>query len=63
MAGPSKRACVLFYLACAQDDVQEQFAEIDSEEELEGTTPQDSSTAEENDLEWHHQFPFENKVG
>jgi hypothetical protein len=44
-------------LACAQDDVEGQLADIDSEEELEDTTLQDPSSAEENDdLEWHHQL-------
>jgi hypothetical protein len=40
-----------------QDDVEEQYADIDSEEELEDTTLQDPSSAEENDLEWHSQLP------
>jgi hypothetical protein len=35
------------------------YTNIDSEEELEGTTLQDPSSAEENyeDLEWHYQLP------
>jgi hypothetical protein len=52
MAGPSKHARLLVNLACAQDDVEEQYADIDSEEEFEDTTLQDPSSAEENnDLE------------
>jgi hypothetical protein len=35
------------------------YTDNDSEEELEDTTIQDPSSAEENDedLEWHHQLP------
>jgi hypothetical protein len=59
MAGPSKYAHLLVDLACVQDDVEEQYADINSEEELKDTTLQDPSSAEENDedLEWHHQLP------
>jgi hypothetical protein len=57
--GPSKPGRLLVDLACAQDNVEEQYADIDSEEELADTTLQDSSSTEENyeDLEWHHQRP------
>jgi hypothetical protein len=53
MAGPSKCVHLLVDLACAQDDVEEQYAEINSEE------LQDPPSAEEidEDLEWHHQLP------
>jgi hypothetical protein len=59
MARPSKHARLFVYLACAQDDVEEQYADINSEEELEDIKLQDPSSAEENeeDLEWHHQLP------
>jgi hypothetical protein len=48
-AGPSKRASLLVDLACAQDGAGE----------LEDTTLQDPSPAEENDddLGWCHQLP------
>jgi hypothetical protein len=49
MAGPSKRMRLLVDLACAQDDIEEQYADIDSGEELEDTTLQDPSSSEEND--------------
>jgi hypothetical protein len=57
-AGPSKRTCLLINLACAQDDVEEQYADSESEEELGDTALQDPSSAEENeDLECHHHLP------
>jgi hypothetical protein len=58
MAGPSKCAHLLVDLTCVQDDAEEQYAAIDSKEELEDTTLQDPSIAEENDedLEWHPQL-------
>jgi hypothetical protein len=37
MTGPSKCMCLIVYLACVQDDVEEQYADVDSEEELEDT--------------------------
>jgi hypothetical protein len=43
--------CLLVDLASAQDDVEEQYADIDSEEELEDTTLQDPSSAEEENEE------------
>jgi hypothetical protein len=49
MAGPSKCARLLVELAYAQDDVEEQYADMDSGEELKDTTLQDPSSAEEND--------------
>jgi hypothetical protein len=49
MARPLKHAYLLIYLACAQDATEEQYADINSEEELESTTPQDPSSAEENE--------------
>jgi hypothetical protein len=51
--------CLLVDLACAHNDVEELYADINAEEELEDTALQDPSSAEENDedLEWHHQLP------
>jgi hypothetical protein len=59
MAGPSKNTLLLVNLACVQDDVEEQYADIDSEEELKDTALQEPSSAEENneDLLWCHQPP------
>jgi hypothetical protein len=48
---------LLVDLACAQDDVEDQYTDIDSEEELEGTTLQDPSPAEGNDEHRCHQPP------
>jgi hypothetical protein len=45
MAGPSKRTCLLVDLAWAYNDVEEQYADINSEEELEDTALQDPSSA------------------
>jgi hypothetical protein len=44
MAGPLKHACLLVDLACAQDSVEEQYADIDSEEEPENATFQDATS-------------------
>jgi hypothetical protein len=50
----SEMCCVLVILACMQDDVEEQFADIDSED-LKYTTLQDLSSEEnDEDLEWCH---------
>jgi hypothetical protein len=59
MAGPSKCAHLLVDLPCAQEDAEEQYADIGSEEELGDTTLQDPSSVEENgeDLGWCCQFP------
>jgi hypothetical protein len=45
---PSKQTRLLVELACAQDSVEEQYGDIDSEEEPEDATFQDPSSAEEN---------------
>jgi hypothetical protein len=59
MAGLLKYARLLVDLARAQDSVEEQYADIDSEEEPEDATFQDQSSAEKNneDLQWRHQLP------
>jgi hypothetical protein len=58
VAKPLKRVHLLVDLACAQDYVEEKYADINSEEELEDITLQDPSSAEENDdLEWCHHLP------
>jgi hypothetical protein len=59
MAGLLKCTYLLVNLACAHNDVEEQYADINSKEELEDTALQDPSSAEENDegLGWHHQLP------
>jgi hypothetical protein len=59
VAGPSKCAHLLLNLECAQDVVEEQYADINSKEELEDTTLPDQSSAQENDedLEGFHQLP------
>jgi hypothetical protein len=56
MAAPSKRARLSVDLARAQDDVEEQYADTNSGEELEDNTLPDPSSSEENDedLEWCH---------
>jgi hypothetical protein len=59
MVGTLKGVLLLATLACVQDDVEEQYSDIDSEEEFKDTTLQDPSSAEENieDLLWCHQLP------
>jgi hypothetical protein len=47
---------LLVDLACAQDDVEEQYADIESEKQKVTTLP-DPSSAEEKDEEWCHQIP------
>jgi hypothetical protein len=56
MAGPSKCACLLADLTCAQDGVEEQYVYMDSKEEPKGAMFQYPSSVEENseDLEWCH---------
>jgi hypothetical protein len=47
-------------LACAQDDVEEQYADTESQEELKDTILARSYTSAEEDdedLEWHHKLP------
>jgi hypothetical protein len=46
-------------LPCAQDDVEEQYADTDSGEEFENNTLPDPSSAKENDedLQLRHQLP------
>jgi hypothetical protein len=49
----------LINLACAQDNAEEQYADIDSEEETKDIPLQDPSSSEENyqDLEWCLKLP------
>jgi hypothetical protein len=51
---------LLVDLACVQDDVEEQYADIESEDELkDGTLARSIASAEEDDkdLEQHHRLP------
>jgi hypothetical protein len=50
MAGPSKHMLLLVDLARAQNDVEDQYAHVESEE-LKDTTLPDPSSAEESDEE------------
>jgi hypothetical protein len=45
-------------LASAQDDVEECYADVDTEEEIKANPFQNSLSSEENedDLEWHHKL-------
>jgi hypothetical protein len=45
VSGPLKHTHLLVDLACSEDDVEEQYADMDSEKELEDTTFQDPSYA------------------
>jgi hypothetical protein len=64
MGGPSKCVHLLVDIARAQDDDDEEwYADIDSEEGLEDTTFQDPSSEEnDEDLEWHHRLPSDKSV-
>jgi hypothetical protein len=57
--GRTFEAHVLVDFTCVQDDVEMQYSDTDSEEDLEDTILQNPSSDEENyeDLEWCHQLP------